>query len=182
MSHKFFEELTVLCQELLYSDTQLFNYLKSRNITASTIKKHRLGSFPTKITTLLERMPGSDLIENGIIWNAAESQFLMSISPASRKKIHYPIVIPVFNTDGHPVAIGCRTLISDANRKDLGIPKYRNSFYEKTAYLFGLDKAIGAIRDNDRVFVVEGYFDVIACHQAGLRNVVATCGHLFSKR
>lgn len=182
MNHMFFERLTDICQELLYKDTRLFNYLKERNLKASTIEKYKIGAFPKKLTILLDRMSSEELLDNGIIWNASESPFLMSISPMNKKRVHYPVVIPIMDVDGHPIAIGCRTLIDEEKRKELGIPKYRNSVYEKTAYLFGLNKAIEAIRKHNCVFVVEGYFDVIACHQAGIYNVVATCGTLFSKR
>lgn len=182
MNHTFFKKLTNVCQELLYSDAELFSYLKGRNLKASTILKYKIGAFPKKLTTLLERMNGDELRKHGIVWNACESPFLMSVSPLNKKKIHYPIVIPILDVDGNTIAIGCRTLIDEEKRKELGVPKYRNSSYEKSSYLFGLNHAIKAIRKHDCVFVVEGYFDVIACHQAGVFNVVATCGTLFSKR
>lgn len=183
MNHAFFEKLTDLCHGLLYEDKRLFNYLKERNISPLTIKRYKLGSFPKDLRILYDSMSAEELLKHEIVWNASESPFLMSVSPAKdSKKIHYPVVIPIYDTDGKPVAIGCRTLTSEDNRKKLGIPKYRNSRYEKTAYLFGLDKAIKAIREKDCVFVVEGYFDVIACHQAGIYNVAATCGTLFSWR
>lgn len=183
MNHAFFEKLTNLCHGLLYEDKKLFKYLKERNISPLTIKRYKLGAFPKDLRILFDDMSAEELRSHEIVWNASESPFSMSVSPAKgSKKIRYPVVIPIHNADGKPVAIGCRTLIGEDKRKELGIPKYRNSRYEKTAYLFGLDKAIKAIREKDRVFVVEGYFDVIACHQAGIYNVVATCGTLFSWR
>jgi DNA primase len=59
-------------------------------------------------------------------------------------------------------------------------PKYLNSpetpLYHKSEALFGLDKAKAAARQEDRVYVVEGYTDVMALAQAGVANVVASMG------
>jgi DNA primase len=136
-----------------------------------------LGAFPKDLRILFDRMHPEELMENGIIWNAYESPFKYKDN-----KIYYPIVIPIQDTEDKFVAIGCRTLLSDEERKPLGIPKYKNTEYKKTSYLYGLNYAINAIREKNIVFVVEGYFDVISCHQAGIYNVVATCGTLFSKK
>lgn len=174
----FYEKLVDVCHDLLYKDRKLFNYLKGRNISASTIRKYKLGAFPRDLRILLDRMHSKELMENNIIWNAYESPFKYG----NGKEIYYPVVIPIQNVNNDFVAIGCRTLYSDDKRKKLGIPKYKNTEYKKTAYLYGLNNAIESIRKNNVVFVVEGYFDVISCHQAGIYNVVATCGTIFSKR
>ena len=175
MSDMFFERLTDICQELLYRDKKTFDYLKKRNLAASTIERYKIGAFPKDLRILLNAINSKELINNNIIWNASESPFKYS-------NVHYPIVIPIHNANNKIVGIGCRTLIDEQKRKALGIPKYKNSSYEKTSHLFGLDKAIDEIRKKNNVFVVEGYFDVISCHQAGIKNVVASCGTLFSKR
>jgi DNA primase len=116
-------------------------------------------------------MSPEELKKQSIIVNASHSPFKL-----------YPIVIPVRNVSGKSIAIGCRTLVSEEKRKQLGIPKYRNSIYKKTSHLFGLDMSVSDIRKANKVFVVEGYFDAITAHQAGIKNVVATCGTIFSER
>jgi DNA primase len=174
----FFEKLTDLCHELLYHDNKIFKYLENRNISKHSIDKYKLGAFPKDLRLLFNRIHPEELADKGIIWNACESPFKYG----DDNEIYYPIVIPIQNTNNDVVAIGCRTLIQEENRKILGIPKYKNSEYKKTAHLYGLNNAIDEIRKKDEVFVVEGYFDVISCHQAGIYNVVATCGTLFSKR
>jgi len=67
---------------------------------------------------------------------------------------------------------------------DGGEPKYLNSpetkVFEKSTHLFGLDRAAKAIRKADRAVVVEGYFDVIALHAAGITNAVASLGTALS--
>lgn len=174
----FFEKLIDVCHDLLYHDKKIFKYYRDRNISAATIRKYKLGSFPRDLRLLKQSMSWDELVDNGIIWNASESMFKYGDS----NEIYYPVVIPIRDFQGKAVAIGCRTLLADERRKEFGIPKYKNSEYTKTSYLFGLDKAIEAIREKNQVFVVEGYFDVISCHQVGIYNVVATCGTLFSKK
>ena len=60
------------------------------------------------------------------------------------------------------------------------MPKYINSpesvIYNKSAVLFGLNRAKESISKNDSVIFMEGYFDVISAHLGGVENAVATCG------
>jgi len=171
----FFEKLSGVCHELLYYDKNLFKYLTNRNLSARTIERYKLGAFPKDLRVLLNKMHSDELIDNGIIWNASESKFKYD-------NIYYPVVIPIRDVNGRTIAVACRTLENDISRKELGIPKYKNSEYKKAHHLYGLDSAIDAIRKYDKVFVVEGYFDVISCHQSGIMNVVATGGTWLSKR
>jgi len=172
MTDQFYDRLSNACHELLLGNEDLLEYLnKDRGISVETIRKYKIGSFPGDLRILFKYIDPQELRENSIIWNAERSAFKL-----------YPIVIPINDVSGKSVAIGCRTLLSDEKRDRLGIPKYRNSEYHKTSYLFGLDKAIKSIRENNCAYVVEGYFDQITASQHGIDNVVATCGTLFSIR
>ena len=83
------------------------------------------------------------------------------------------VMFPVFNIAGKIVAFGGRTLKNDH-------AKYVNSpeslIYKKSNELYGLFQAKQAISKNDKCYLVEGYFDVISMHQAGIENVVASSG------
>lgn len=171
MDQVFFEKLTTVCHNILPRNPITYNYLKQRGITEQTITDYRLGAFPQDLRVLFQHIHPEELLNKNIIYRADKSPFSQ-----------YPLVIPICDVNGKPVAIGCRTLMPESERKVLGIPKYRNSVYHKASHLFGLDHAISEIRRNNKVFVVEGYFDAISSHQAGIKNVVATCGTLFSRR
>ncbi len=84
------------------------------------------------------------------------------------------IVIPIFDVNNKVIGFGGRGLEKDA------LPKYLNSpesgVFSKRSVLYGLDKARKEIAEKDEALIVEGYFDLIALHQAGVRNVVATLG------
>ncbi len=90
------------------------------------------------------------------------------------------IVVPVEDDRGRLVAFGGRVLPGAPSDGRDAPPKYVNSpetdIYQKSHVLYALPKARPAIQRRDRAILVEGYFDVIALHQAGFPEAVATCG------
>ena len=89
------------------------------------------------------------------------------------------VMVPIRDRQGRVIGFGGRSL-------DGGEPKYLNSpeteIFEKGKHLFGLDRAVNAIRRDDRAVVVEGYFDVIALHAAGITNAVGALGTALSSQ
>jgi DNA primase len=89
------------------------------------------------------------------------------------------LVFPILDVRGDPIAFGGRVL-PGLDYGDFTPPKYLNSeeyrLYQKTKVLYGLHEARAAIVSAAEVLVCEGYTDVMALHQAGVGNVVATCG------
>lgn len=170
---KFYERLTNVCHSILLDKPKIIEYLYNRGIKRETVQKYRIGAFPSDLRLLYEKynMDAKELREHNIIWNANKSQFQL-----------FPVVIPIHDIKGNTVALGCRTMLGEKERKDKGIPKYRNSSYKKTAHLFGMNDAYNSIRVKDSAMVVEGYFDAIMAYQHGINNVVATCGTLFHPR
>lgn len=84
------------------------------------------------------------------------------------------IMIPIFDVNSKPVAFGARAIIDGQNPKYLNSPE--SVIYNKSSVLFGLNSAKEAIREEDSVIIMEGYFDVISAQNAGVKNVVASCG------
>ncbi|MCU0527658.1 MAG: DNA primase [Elainella sp. Prado103] len=87
------------------------------------------------------------------------------------------LMIPIHDLQGRVIGFGGRTLGEEQ-------PKYLNSpeteLFDKGKTLFALDKARATIAKQDRAVVVEGYFDVIALHAAGITNAVAALGTALS--
>ncbi|MBF2084536.1 DNA primase [Thermoleptolyngbya sp. C42_A2020_037] len=83
------------------------------------------------------------------------------------------LMIPICDVQGRVIGFGGRALGDEQ-------PKYLNSpegeLFDKGKTLYALDLAKGAIAKRDEAIVVEGYFDVIALHAAGITNVVASMG------
>jgi DNA primase len=90
-----------------------------------------------------------------------------------RVRFRERLMFPIFDVAGHLVGFGGRVL-------GKGEPKYLNSsdseIFNKRSLLYGLNWAKNAIRKTDRIFIVEGYFDVIRLMLAGIEEVVAPMG------
>ncbi|MEY3676983.1 MAG: hypothetical protein RL351_210 [Actinomycetota bacterium] len=88
------------------------------------------------------------------------------------------LIWPIRDATSQVIGFGARKLFDD----DQG-PKYLNTsdtlVYHKSSVLYGLDLAKKDISKQQRVVVVEGYTDVMACHLAGITTAVATCGTAF---
>jgi DNA primase len=88
------------------------------------------------------------------------------------------LMIPIHDLQSRVVGFGSRTLTNEE-------PKYLNSpeteVFNKGRLLFALDKARASIAKQDKAIVVEGYFDVIALHAAGITNAVASMGTALSQ-
>lgn len=94
-------------------------------------------------------------------------------------RFRHRVMVPIRDRQGRVIGFGGRSL-------DGAEPKYLNSpeteVFEKGKHLFGLDRAADPIRRADRAVVVEGYFDVIALHAAGITNAVAALGTALSSQ
>ncbi len=96
-----------------------------------------------------------------------------------RDRFFNRIMFPIYDPQGECIAFGGRVV-------GKGEPKYLNSqetpLFHKSQVLYGMDKAKAAMASTGVAVVVEGYTDVIALHEAGLRNAVATLGTALTMR
>src|SRR6185369_14079552 len=88
------------------------------------------------------------------------------------------LIFPIAALDGQVIAFGGRAM--GGGTSGAKVAKYINSpetqLYKKSKVLYGLDLAREQIRKTRSAVLVEGYFDVIGLHQAGVKNAVAVCG------
>jgi DNA primase len=89
------------------------------------------------------------------------------------------LMFPIADRQGRTVAFGGRTLKDERTE-----PKYINSaesaYYRKRETLFAIDLALPELRKTKEAYLAEGYMDVIALHQGGIRNAVAPLGTAFT--
>lgn len=149
------------------------NYLqKDRGLNNGTIELFELGYAPNKWDALISHL---QQVEN-IDINSLEMAGLV----VARKggdgfydRFRERLMVPIHDRQGRIIGFGGRSLEGVE-------PKYLNSpeteVFEKGKHLYGLDKAADPIRRADCAIVVEGYFDVIALHAAGVRHSVAALG------
>ncbi|MCI3279626.1 DNA primase [Synechococcus sp. PCC 6717] len=155
-----------------------YTYLRQqRHLTEATIQHFRLGYAPAGWQVIY-----SYLVEQkGYPASLVEQAGL--IVPRRTADGYYDrfrdrLMIPIMDSQGRVVGFGGRTLSNEE-------PKYLNSpetpIFNKGQLLFGLDKARQTIVHKDQAVVVEGYFDVMALHQAGLTQAVASLGTALSQ-
>jgi len=146
-------------------------YLLSRRLTKKTIDDFHIGYAPLGWERLVnhfsqKKIPANLVEKTGLI-----------ISKRSRggyyDRFRNRIVFPIFNLNQQVIGFGGRVL-------DDALPKYLNSpetpVFNKSRSLYGLNRAKKRCRESDTVFIVEGYFDLLALHQHGIENTVATLG------
>lgn len=84
------------------------------------------------------------------------------------------LIFPIHDEHGRPIAFGARKIDPEDEPKYLNSPEHPR--FKKSRTLYALHLARGAIQKSRTAAIVEGYTDVIACHQRGVENVVATLG------
>jgi DNA primase len=96
-----------------------------------------------------------------------------------RDRFRARVIFPIKDPGGAVIGFGGR-ILPGIDHGDFDPPKYLNSpetpLYRKSRVLYGVSEARSDIVAKDQVLVCEGYTDVIALHQAGFANAVATCG------
>ena len=144
--------------------------LKKRDITEEIIRNYNLGFAPNKYDTLyklLKKDYTDEVLEKaGLILKSNNGGWI--------DRFRNRIIIPIRNENGECVAFGARAV------KDGEAAKYLNSaeslIYNKSKILYGMDKAKDAIKEQDGVIIMEGYFDVISAQAHGVTNAVGSCG------
>ncbi len=153
------------------SGKRAMTYLKKRGIHQETIETFRLGYAPEGWSNIanffLKKKTSLDVVERaGLI---VKREHRSGFYDRFRKRI----VFPIFNLNMHLIGFGGRVM-------DDEMPKYLNSpetpVYNKSRSLYGLHLAKQKCRESETVYIVEGYFDVLALHQNGIQNSVATLG------
>ncbi|MEM8717803.1 MAG: DNA primase [Cyanobacteria bacterium P01_G01_bin.39] len=154
-------------------------YLRQqRNIEETTISSFQLGYAPGGWETLYRYLVEQKRYPVNLVEQAG------LIKPRKTGNGYYDVfrdrlIIPIMDLQGRIIGFGSRSL------RDEDQPKYLNSpetpLFDKSKTLFALDKARSNISQADCAVVVEGYFDAIALHEAGINHVVASLGTAFTQ-
>ncbi|MFA5175004.1 MAG: DNA primase [Patescibacteria group bacterium] len=86
------------------------------------------------------------------------------------------VMFPIWDVHGNIVGFTGRILVETENSGGKYVNTPQTAAYDKSRALYGLDKAKMEIKAKGEAIIVEGQMDVIACHQAGMKNVVASSG------
>jgi len=152
------------------------DYVKKRALTKETVEAFSLGwaPGPPKWDDLCKFLfkkgfKEAELLEAGLASKSERGGII--------DRFRARVMFPTFDVAGDPVAFGGRVL-------DDSTPKYLNTaetpIFHKGRVMYGLNWAKKALASTSRTIVVEGYMDVIALHQAGVTETVATNGTALS--
>lgn len=146
-------------------------YLKGRGYDGEIARRFRLGYAADRPDGLFRHL-------TGLGYQAAQIVSLGLVREGRDGRGHYDLfrrrlLFPILDERGRVVAFGGRVL-------DDSMPKYLNStespIYHKGSTLYGFFQARDEMRRSGEAIVVEGYFDLLALHRAGVTQSVATCG------
>jgi DNA primase len=151
-------------------------YVTERGITAEAIERFGIGYAPGYPDFLLRRLVGSSGLSPEILLEAGLAT--RGDDGTVRDRFRGRITFPIEDLQGRNIGFGARVLPSDPRASEQA--KYLNTaetpIYRKQEILYNLHRARSTIARSGEAFVVEGYTDVIGLAQAGIDNVVATCG------
>ncbi len=156
------------------ASAQARTYLASRGLGGEVPKKWQLGFAPGQGALVshltYQGFTADEMVEANVAVHGRDGRL--------RDRFFSRVIFPITDAGGEVIAFGGRVIGS-------GEPKYLNSqetpIFHKAQVLFGLDKAKAQMASTGTAIVTEGYTDVIAMHQAGIENTVATLGTALTK-
>lgn len=159
------------CKEQLLAAKDVGGYLSKRGVSDASITLFQLGYCPSyfQVDEFCEkyRIELKDFLKSGLIYRSQDGAFV----PRFRRRLMFPI----FDHLGKVSGFGGRLL-----EQDVQAAKYVNSddnpLFNKRRLLYGLDKAKTGIKAYKYALVVEGYMDVMLCHQHGFNHAVGIMG------
>ena len=147
-------------------------YLERRGLGREAMREFRIGlSLPGwehLAQRLRERRGEEALVQAGLAVRREGAR--SGVYDRFRNRLMVPLIAP----GGHVVGFGARALAQDDEPKYLNSPE--TPVYHKGSFLYAFEQARRHVDAGGEMIVVEGYFDAIALHQAGLGNTVATSG------
>jgi DNA primase len=163
-------ECAKLFQQELKNTPRAVEYLKQRGLTGDIAKTYQLGYAPDGWGFIGDKLAGNTnmrkaLLDSGVLIEKSAGNYY--------DRFRDRIMFPIIDKRGRVIGFGGRIL-------DQGEPKYLNSpesiVFHKGLELYGLYEARKAVRDLQRIIIVEGYMDVVALAQHGICYAVASLG------
>lgn len=138
--------------------------LEKRQIQPAYVERFHLGYAPA--TGLMNHLHIQDPVGSGL--------FIKNDRGETYDRFRRRLMFPIWNERGKTIGFGGRALAADAQPKYLNSPE--SPLYSKSYVLYAMHLARDAAQKQGQLVVVEGYFDCLSLHQAGIENVVASCG------
>lgn len=158
---------TLFYQRSLTQSADTKSYLERRQVPAEMIERFQIGYAPDEWSAFSDQLDATQ--------QKAALEIGLSIQKRSLiDRFRHRLMFPIHDSSGRIIGFGGRQLRDEDN------PKYMNSpespVYHKSRVLYGIHQALTDIRKQRSALLVEGYMDVIRCHQYGFTTAVATSG------
>lgn len=168
------DEAQVFFREQASKSQQALEFLDLRQVSPDMRVRFGIGFSPGFGDAL-----AATLAKRGVRLQDAERAGLVQASQGGYEdRFRGRVMFPVRDPQGHIVGFGGRAL-GDAQPKYYNSPE--NELFKKREILYAFDQARDSISGQNLALLVEGYLDVIACHDAGMTNAVATLGTALSE-
>jgi|GEM_PF-1110061 len=160
-------------QKALASDkaSDIRKYIQDRGISDAMVEAFSIGYAPDDWTAMAQYARRQNWSIKGL---EAAHLCRKRQDGSAYDFFRHRLMFPVLDALNRPIAFGGRKLKEEDNPKYINSPEHR--LFNKSATLYGIHRAKKPIMDRRAAVIVEGYTDVIACHQAGADNAVATLG------
>ncbi len=158
------------------------DYLLDRGLTEETLIEFEIGFSPAQRNALFIYLKSQDEDEFEIEIYQKSGLFSENTAPEDSDfldRFTNRIIFPIHNERGHAIGFSGRVFLEDTSdsfvqAKYLNTPE--TNLFNKSKILYNFDKAKGSIRREKEAIFFEGYMDVIAAWQAGVKNGIASMG------
>lgn len=168
--YQLLEECARYYQASLRESQEAIDYLRNRGISGETAKAYGIGYAP----------PGWNNLQGDRHKLAETGMILLNHSGKAYDRFRHRVMFPIRDRQGRTIAFGGRVLNPEDNPKYMNSPESR--LFHKGDEIYGLHEMKKAVTNIERIFVTEGYMDVVALAEHGVHTAVATLGTAINNR
>ena len=150
-------------------------FVKDRGFDQAAAEVFGMGFAPRGGEALVAHLKAKGFTDDELVTGGLASRESRGLYDRFRGRLLWPIR----EMTGEVIGFGARRMFDDDRVEAKYLNTSETPIYKKSQALYGIDLARRQISSTSQAVVVEGYTDVMACHQAGVTTAVATCGTAF---
>jgi len=152
-------------------------FVKDRGFTQDAAERFGMGFAPRSGEALVAHLSAKGFSADELVIGGLVGRNDRGLYDRFRGRLLWPIR----EMTGEIVGFGARRIFEDDRIEAKYLNTSESPIYKKSQVLYGIDLARRSISGESRAVIVEGYTDVMACHEAGVTTAVATCGTAFGE-
>ncbi len=152
-------------------------FVQDRGFTQAAAERFGMGFSPRSGEALVDHLRGKGFTDDELVTGGLAGRGNRGLYDRFRGRLMWPIR----EMTGEIVGFGARRIFDDDRIEAKYLNTSESPIYKKSQVLYGIDLARRSISGQSQAVIVEGYTDVMACHEAGVTTAVATCGTAFGE-